>query len=53
MFFDNPFKSRLPDSDEALAGRGTAVFAGGNHAVLGSALTGSVPEGMKLAMLAV
>ena len=51
MFFDNPFKSRLPNSDEALAGRGTAVFAGGNHAVLGNALTGSVPKGMKQIVL--
>ena len=37
MFFNNPFKSRLPNADEALAGRATAVFAGGNHAVLGTA----------------
>ena len=51
MFFDNPFKSRLPNSDEALAGRGTAVFAGGNHAVLGTALTSSVPKGMKQIVL--
>jgi len=47
MFFDNPFKSRLPTADEALAGRDTAVFAGGNHAVLGTDLTGAVPNGMK------
>ena len=45
MFFDNPFKSRLPNADEALAGSATAVFAGGNHAVLGTALIGSVPNG--------
>ena len=51
MFFDNLFKSRLPNVDEALAGRGTAVFAGGNHAVLGTALTGSVPKGMKQIVL--
>ena len=51
MFFDNPFKSRLPNADEALAGRGTAVFAGGNHAVLGTALIGSVPKGMKQIVL--
>ena len=51
MFFDNPFKSRLPNADEALAGRGTAVFAGGNHAVLGTALTGFVPKGMKQIVL--
>ncbi len=51
MFFDNPFKSRLPNADEALAGRGTAVFAGGNHAVLGTALIGSVPNGMKQIVL--
>jgi peptide-methionine (S)-S-oxide reductase len=51
MFFDNPFKSRLPTADEALAGRGTAVFAGGNHAVLGTDLTGAVPKGMKQIIL--
>lgn len=51
MFFDNPFKSRLPNADEALAGRGTAVFAGGNHAVLGTELTGPVPKGMKQIIL--
>ena len=51
MFFNNPFKSRLPNADEALAGRGTAVFAGGNHAVLGTALNGSVPKGMKQIVL--
>ena len=47
MFFNNPFKSRLPNADEALAGRATAVFAGGNHAVLGTALIGSEPKGKK------
>ena len=51
MFFNNPLKSRLPNADEALAGRATAVFAGGNHAVLGTALTGSVPKGMKQIVL--
>ena len=51
MFFNNPFKSRLPNADEAVAGRATAVFAGGNHAVLGTALIGSVPNGMKQIVL--
>ena len=51
MFFDNPFKSRLPRPDEALAGRGSAIFAGGTHAVLGTDMTGPVPAGMKQIIL--
>jgi len=47
MFFDNPFKTRLPRADEALAGRTTAVLAGGNHAVLGTPLIGPVPAGFQ------
>jgi len=47
MFFDNPFKTRLPRANEVLAGRTTAVFTGGNHAVLGTPLIGPVPGGFK------
>ncbi len=36
MFFDNPFKTRMPRDDEYLAGRHLPVFAGGDHAVLGT-----------------
>ena len=38
MFFDNPFKTRMPHDDEYLAGRNLPVFAGGAHAVLGTQL---------------
>ena len=36
MFFDNPFKTRMPRDDEYLAGRHLPIFAGGDHAVLGT-----------------
>ena len=35
MFFDNPFRTRMPRDDEYLAGRYLPIFAGGDHAVLG------------------
>ena len=44
MLFDNPFKSRLPRAGEALPGRGDAIFAGGPHAVLGTAMLGPFPD---------
>lgn len=47
MFFDNPFKMRLPKADEALAGRKAPIFAGGFHAVLGNSMTNPVPRGLK------
>jgi peptide-methionine (S)-S-oxide reductase len=36
MFFDNPFKTRMPRDYEYLAGRYLPIFAGGDHAVLGT-----------------
>jgi peptide-methionine (S)-S-oxide reductase len=36
MFFDNPFKTRMPRDDEYLTGRYLPIFAGGDHAVLGT-----------------
>lgn len=51
MFFDNPFKSRLPTPDEALPGRDTPIFAGGPHAVSGRPMDGPVPDGMRTIVL--
>ena len=51
MFFDNPFKVRLPKRNEALAGRDTPIFAGGLHAVLGNSMTNPVPAGLKKIIL--
>ena len=47
MFFDNPFKTRMPHDDEYLAGRHLPVFAGGAHAVLGSELLPPFPGTMQ------
>ena len=47
MFFDNPFKSRLPNLDEALPGRDTPIFNGGPHAVSGRPMAGPMPDGMR------
>lgn len=44
MFFNNPFKTRLPNHDEALTGRDVPVFSGGQHAVLGNPMTGPFPS---------
>ena len=51
MFFDNPLKTRLPNADEALAGRATPIFAGGLHAVLGNPMTNPTPPGFKQIIL--
>ena len=51
MFFENPFKKRLPSLDEALAGRNKPIFAGGLHAVLGKPMIAKIPEGMKQIVL--
>ena len=51
MFFDNPFKSRLPTPDEALSGRDTPIFAGGTHAVSGRPMDGPVPDAMRTIVL--
>jgi peptide-methionine (S)-S-oxide reductase len=47
MFFDNPFKTRLPKVDEALVGRDWPIFAGGVHAVLGNSMTNPIPANLK------
>ena len=47
MFFDNPFKTRMPRDDEYLAGRHLPIFAGGDHAVLGTDMSLPFAETMK------
>ena len=47
MFFDNPFKSRMPHDDEYLSGRHLPIFAGGAHAVLGTELLPPFPGSMQ------
>ena len=51
MFFDHTFKTRLPEVDEALAGRDRPIFAGGVHAVLGNPMTGPISAGHKQIIL--
>jgi peptide-methionine (S)-S-oxide reductase len=51
MFFENPFKTRLPTVDEALAGRDWPIFAGGVHAVLGRPMTNPIPADLKQIIL--
>ena len=43
MFFDNPFKTRMPHDDEYLVGRQMPIFSGGAHAVLGVELLPPFP----------
>ena len=47
MFFDNPFKTRMPNHDEYLAGRHLPIFVGGAHAVLGTELLPPFPSSMQ------
>ena len=47
MFFDNPFKTRMPHDGEYLAGRHLPIFAGGNHAVLGTEMSSPFPKKMQ------
>ena len=47
MFFDNPFKTRMPRDDEYLAGRHLPIFAGGDHAVLGKDMSPPFAETMQ------
>ena len=47
MFFDNPFKARMPRDDEYLAGRHLPIFAGGDHAVLGTDMSPPFAETMQ------
>ena len=51
MFFDNPFKTRLPKVDEALVGRDWPIFPGGVHAVLGNPMTSPAPSDFKQIIL--
>ena len=44
MFFDNPFKTRMPRDDEYLAGRHLPIFSGGTHAVLGTEMLPPFPK---------
>ena len=43
MFFDNPFKTRMPHDDEYLVGRQMPIFNGGAHAVPGVELLPPFP----------
>lgn len=47
MLFTNPFKSRLPAPEEALAGRSKPMFVPNPHAVNGQPLMPPFPEGHK------
>ena len=47
MFFNNPFKTRMPHDDEYLTGRQLPIFAGGAHAVLGTELLPPFPDSMQ------
>jgi len=47
MLFTNPFKSRLPTADEALAGRDTSVWQGAPHCVLGTDTMPPFPDGLE------
>ena len=47
MFFDNPFKIRMPRDDEYLAGRYLPIFAGGDHAALGTDMSPPFAETMQ------
>ena len=47
MFFDNPFKTRMPRDDEYLVGRHLPIFAGGDHAVLGTDMSPPFEETMQ------
>jgi peptide-methionine (S)-S-oxide reductase len=47
MLFTNPFKSRLPTADEALAGRDTSVWQGAPHCVLGTPTMPPFPDGLE------
>ena len=51
MFFDNPFKTRMPRDDEFLAGRHLPIFAGGDHAVLGTDMSPPFAENMQQIIL--
>ena len=51
MFFDNPFKIRMPHADEYLDGRPVPIFVGGAHAVLYTDLLPPFPGSMQQIIL--
>ena len=51
MLFNNVFKTRLPNLNEALVGRNKPIFAGGLHDVLGNPMTEPSPPGLKQIVL--
>ncbi len=51
MLFNNPFKIRLPYDNEYLPGRESPIFAGENHAVLGTPMLPSFPKNMQQIIL--
>ena len=51
MFFTNPFKSRLPTRDEALAGRSEPVLQAQPHAVNGHQIIPPFPDGLQIIYL--
>lgn len=52
MFFAPPFKTRLPNENEAIVGRSEPIPTSTTHAVLGTPLRDEVPVGYLDAMLA-
>ena len=51
MFFSDPFKSRLPTADEALAGRDVPIMAPRPHAVHGRPIAAPFPVGYETLIL--
>ena len=51
MFFTNPFKSRLPEAEEALKGRAAAIMSPGAHAAHGRPIAPPFPEDVQLVQL--
>ncbi len=51
MFFTNPFKSRLPEAEEALKGRASAIMTPGAHAAHGRPISPPFPEDVQLVQL--
>ncbi len=51
MFFTNPFKSRLPEAEEALKGRAAAIMSPGAHAAHGRPIAPPFPKDVQLVQL--
>lgn len=51
MFFENPFKTRMPLTKEILPGRDTPIWDGAPHCVLGTPTMGPFPAGMEKIVL--